>query len=227
MIDSHIPKNLLESFNSFNAQDSYFISFEGIEGAGKTTQINEVKSFLENKGYTVSQFREPGGSNIGEKLRQSILESPEKLHPLTEAHIFCASRSELMAKSVIPLLEKPKNVVILDRFIDSSLAYQGMARGLGMQTILELHQHSPLNVMPHMTFYLDIDLATSMQRQKSRGNNKDYFEKENHDFYKKLIHGYEESAKLFPSRIKRVDASKPPSEVTKELLTLIEGLING
>jgi dTMP kinase len=220
---------LLNQFGPYHeaSEDSFFISFEGIEGAGKTTQINLVKEYFTKAGYTVSQFREPGGTTIGEKLREAILQSEESLSPLTEAHIFCAARSELMNKLVLPKLEQSKNVVILDRFIDSSLAYQGMARGLGMETILELHSHYPLNIQPHLTFYLKIDLKTSMHRQSMRGNNKDYFEKENHDFYQKLIEGYDKSAAVFKNRIKTIDATQELDQVSTQLLTKVKELCGG
>lgn len=222
-------KDSLHNFGPYSSahSSSFLISFEGIEGAGKTTQIEYLTKYLTEKGYEVTKFREPGGTKIGEALRSCILQSQEKLNPLTEAHIFCAARSELISKNVLPILEKENQVVILDRFIDSSLAYQGMARGLGFDTILELHQHFPLNVLPHLTFYLEIDLKTSMDRQSQRGNTKDYFEKENHDFYSKLIQGFEMAVKAFPNRIVRIDACADEKSVASAINKNISELVDG
>lgn len=224
--------NILETkkhFKTYNQShsSSFFLSFEGIEGAGKTTQIELLTKYLSTKGYEVSKFREPGGTVIGESLRNAILHSEQRLDPLTEAHIFCAARAELLAKKVLPLLEKPNQIVILDRFLDSSLAYQGIARGLGIETILELHMHFPLNTVPHKTFYLEIDLETSLHRQGKRGNTKDYFEKETNNFYQQLINGFEEAKKVFSKRICTIDASNDEQSVSKAIIKELGELING
>lgn len=219
----------LQHFSAYSkaAPSSFLISFEGIEGAGKTTQIQMLTQYLESQGHEVTTLREPGGTKIGELLRNAILQSDEKLNPLTEAHIFCAARTELLSKKVLPILEKPKQIVILDRFIDSSLAYQGIARELGFKTILELHQHYPLNTVPHKTFYLEIDIKTSIERQSKRGNSKDYFEKEDNSFYKSLIEGFELASKSFPKRICKIDATKDTESVSKKIIKEIKELING
>ncbi len=201
---------------------SLFISFEGIEGSGKTTQIKSLSDYLENKGYTVTCLREPGGTTFGENLRQAILESDSPLHPISEALLFASSRAQLLSQIIIPKLRDDKNIVILDRYIDSSIAYQGFARGLGMKKIQEIHSSEPLNLYPNLTLYLKIDLETSMQRQDSRGNTKDYFEKENKTFYESLINGYDECHKAFPNRIKLIDASKSQEVVTRSILKVVE-----
>ena len=113
-------------------------------------------------------------------------------------------------------------MVILDRYIDSTLSYQGKARKLGFETILTLHQHDPLNLLPHRTYFLDISLETSMQRQKARGLEKDYFESQKGEFYQNLLDGYRELATLFPQRILKIDAEKKPDDVTKLVLNDLE-----
>lgn len=201
--------------NYKSSHDSHFISFEGIEGSGKSTQIKILKNFLEEKGYQVLLLREPGGSSFGEKLRAAILDSQTPLSPLAEAHLFASSRAQLLFEKILPFLEKEKSIVLLDRYIDSSFAYQGQARGLGIDTIIDIHAHSPLNIMPSKTFYLKIDLETSHKRQAARGNSKDYFEKENKHFYTQLIEGFEKASTLFPERIVTIDASLDEKSVTE------------
>lgn len=198
-------QNLLDKFTTTGAEGSLLISFEGIEGSGKSTQIENVKSYMAKKGKSVFYFREPGGTQFGEKLREAILNSDAPLSPIAEAHLFASARAQLLFQEVIPKLKQPNTVVILDRYIDSSIAYQASARGLGIETILSIHQHGPLNIMPHCTFYLAIDLETSFKRQQARGNKKDYFEKENKEFYQKLIDGYEMAANHFEYRIIKID----------------------
>jgi dTMP kinase len=205
--------------------ESFFLSLEGIEGSGKTTQIKYIETFLKEKGYRVLTLREPGGTTFGEKLREAILMSQTPLHPLAECHLFLASRAQLLKEKVLPFLLNPKSVVILDRYMDSTLAYQGKARGLGIETVLELHRHEPLCLVPHRTYFLDISLETSHERQKLRGQEKDYFESEKNEFYQSLVDGYREMAELFPERILKIDASVNPEQVSTLIKNDLEKLI--
>lgn len=173
----------------------------------------------------VITLREPGGTVFGEKLREAILHSQTALHPLAECHLFLASRAQLLNEKILPFLLEPGSVVILDRYIDSTLAYQGKARGLGYDTILTLHQHDPLNLLPHRTYFLDISLATSMDRQNTRGNKKDYFESQKQEFYQNLLDGYREVAGMFPQRILKIDAEKTPATVTKSIISDLEKIL--
>lgn len=205
--------------------NAMMISFEGIEGSGKSTQIKLLKAYFEDKKYPVLLVREPGGTDFGEKLREAILHSQNEIAPLAEAHLFASSRAQLLTQKILPHLEQKNAVVLIDRYLDSSIAYQAMARGLGLQTILDLHSHAPLNTLPNMTFYLDISLEESMKRQNERGNAKDYFEKENQDFYKKLIEGYELAHKTFPKRVQRIDARKSVEEIQTAIQNAVEQFI--
>lgn len=200
---------------------SLFLSLEGIEGSGKSTQIKEIKSYFEKLNYRVICLREPGGTELGEKIRELILTSTTKITETSELLLFAASRAHLLNTVIIPELSKEKTVVILDRYFDSTIAYQGMARGLGVEAVINTHKLSPLDFMPDLTFYLEIDLKTSFARQDKRGQEKDYFEKETENFYKKLIEGYEKAASLFPQRIQKIDATKSASIVTKEIETIL------
>lgn len=204
---------------------SFFLSLEGIEGSGKSTQIKKIEAFVKEKGYRVITLREPGGTTFGEKLRQAILNSETPLHPLAECHLFLASRAQLLKEQILPYLLSPRSVVILDRYIDSTLAYQGKARKLGYETILTLHQFDPLNLLPHRTYFLDIDLKTSFERQVHRGQTKDYFESEKVEFYENLVQGYRELSELFKERIMKIDATKSMDEVTSLILNDLETFI--
>ena len=222
-----INQSLLNKFTSPNTQDSFFISFEGIEGSGKTTQIKFLYDELTSRGYEVHLFREPGGTTFGEKLRSAILESEEKVFPMAEACLFASSRAQLLDSKILPLLAKPKQIVIVDRYLDSSLAYQGIARGLGFETILNLHQEAPLNTLPHLSIYLRIDLETSMQRQSQRGSSKDYFEKENQRFYQDLIMGYDKASEIFKERFLVIDGKKDLNSIGSEIKASVLKLIGG
>ena len=212
-------KNSIEYLKSFYrtpvTPESFFLSLEGIEGSGKTTQIKHLEKILTDKGYRVLTLREPGGTEFGEKLREAILKSTTPLHPMAECYLFLASRAQLLKEKILPFLLEPKSVVILDRYIDSTMAYQGKARHLGLETVLELHRHDPLNLLPHRTYFLDISFELSQERQSKRGQEKDYFEAEKAEFYANLIDGYKEMANHFPDRILTIDASKTPEEVSQ------------
>lgn len=218
--------NLLAQFRPPSFPGSYFLSFEGIEGAGKSTQIVHLKNELEAQGYRVIVLREPGGTPFGEKLRGAILNTTQKLHPLAEAHLFASSRVQLLNEVILKELSEPRTIIICDRYLDSSLAYQGHARGLGVGVILELHQNFPLHLVPHLTLYLRIDLPTSMARQKMRNAPKDYFEAQGEDFYLKLIEGYDKASELFPERIKRIEANRSFADVSKDITHAVERLLH-
>lgn len=204
---------------------SFFLSLEGIEGSGKSTQIKEIENFVKAKGLRVVTLREPGGTTFGEKLREAILNSSVPLHPLAECHLFLASRAQLLKEQILPFLLVPGSVVILDRYIDSTLAYQGKARKLGFETVLTLHQHDPLNLLPHRTYFLDISLETSMERQKARGNVKDYFESQKAEFYQNLVDGYRDLSEMFSERILKIDAEKSVDQVTKLIIKDLETFV--
>ncbi len=221
-----ITQELLNSFRSPAFPGSFFLSFEGIEGAGKSTQITRVKDFLEEKKFRVLVLREPGGTPFGEKMRQAILETKTEITPLAEAHLFASSRAQLLTEVILKELSEPNTVIICDRYIDSSLVYQGHARGLGVAEVLNLHNVFPLNIVPHITFYLRINVETSEKRQKMRNAPKDYFESKGIEFYKKLVVGYDLMAHYFPKRIIKIDAEKNPEEVTHTLLQTLQVILN-
>ena len=155
----------------------FFVSVEGIEGCGKSTQLNLIENHLKDfKDYKTHLFREPGGTVFGEELRKAMLGSQTKVSPLSEAHLFASSRCQLLTEKVLPLLNTEKNIVLYDRYLHSTIAYQGFGSDLGHKTIYNIHSMYPLNIIPHITFYLEIDIETSLERQELRNNKKDYFE---------------------------------------------------
>jgi dTMP kinase len=222
----NINNDLLQRFRPPAFPGSYFISFEGIEGAGKSTQIKDITKYLENKDFRVLLLREPGGTIFGEKLRKAILDTNTDLHPLAEAHLFASARAQMIHEVILKELAVAGTIIISDRYIDSSLAYQGMARGLGFSTILNIHQYFPLSLVPHLTLYFKIDLKTSMERQKRRNAPKDYFESQDDDFYNKLIEGYDKSLELFPNRVKSINAIATPETITSDVKKFIDQLIH-
>ncbi len=213
-------------FRNPETPGSFFISLEGIEGSGKSTQIKEIEAFVQRKGLRVLTLREPGGTVFGEKLREAILNSSEPLPPLAECHLFLASRAQLLKEKILPFLLQPGSVVILDRYVDSTLAYQGKARRLSYETVLTLHQHDPLNLLPHRTYFLDISLEVSMERQAARGNAKDSFESQKAEFYQNLVDGYRELATIFPERIMKIEAERSASYVSLQIANDLEKFIS-
>lgn len=218
-------ENLTQKFRSPAFPGSYFLSFEGIEGAGKSTQIVKAKEYLEEKGFRVIVLREPGGTAFGEKLRQAILNSHQELHPIAELHLFASSRAQLLHEVTLKELNVPNTVIIYDRYIDSSLAYQGSARKLGFETVLQTHQAFPLTLVPHLTFYLKIPADLSHGRQKIRNAPKDYFEKQGDDFYNALVAGYEKACELFPERILTINGQQDVESVFNEIKQSLDQLI--
>jgi dTMP kinase len=151
-----------------------------------------------------------------------FVHSETPLHPLAECHLFLASRAQLLKEKILPFLLQPKSVVILDRYFDSTLAYQGKARKLGYETVLNLHHYEPLCLVPHRTYFLDIDLETSMKRQELRGQKKDYFESEKNEFYQNLVDGYRELSDIFSERILKINAKVSPEAITEQIRNDLE-----
>ncbi len=198
-----------------------FLSFEGVEGSGKSTQITILEQHFKSLGHQVLLLREPGGTAFGEKLRATILGLDDAIDPLSETFVFLASRAQLLKEKILPFLQQPKAVVLLDRYVDSTLVYQGLAQKRPLEMIWALHQFAPLNTLPHATFFLDIDVETSLARQDSRGQAKDYFESRQREFQEQLVQGYRTIARLYSERIHRIDASQNENTVAASLQNVI------
>jgi dTMP kinase len=197
----------------------FFIAFEGGEGAGKSTQLEAFVDWLEARGDDVITTREPGGTDIGEHIRKVLLEPACKdMDPHAEALLYAADRAQHVAEIIKPALEEGKTVVS-DRFIDSSLAYQGLARGLGLQDIYEISKWAVDNTLPELVVYLKLDAKTGLRRKTSEP---DRIELEKDGFHEKVADAYAELARIFPDRFVVVDAARPPAEVHREIVELFE-----
>jgi dTMP kinase len=186
-----------------------FITFEGLDGSGKSTQAELLRTALAAEGRDVVLTREPGGTELGERIRELILDGGE-IAPWTEATLFAAARAELVERVIAPALERGADVVC-DRYIDSSLAYQGIARGLGVDRVLELNLQATRGLLPDKTILLLIDPVEAAQR----GEETDRIEREGGDFQRRVDAAYRELAELFPRRIVPADATQPPESLSR------------
>jgi len=200
----------------------YFITLEGGEGAGKSTVLKSLQHDLENEGYDVLATREPGGIDIAEKIRQIIL-TPEHtaMDGRTEALLYAAARRQHLVEKIFPALEKGK-VVLCDRFIDSSLAYQGYARGLGMDEVFSINQFAIQNCMPDLTLFFDIIPKKGLERISSNiDRERNRLDLEKIHFHEKVYEAYHMLVKKFPERIKVINADQPLEKVEKDVKSKI------
>jgi len=194
-----------------------FISFEGLDGCGKTTQVELLQAYLEAHGREVVATREPGGTPLGEQLRDIVLRGG-KTTPWAEAVVFAAARAELVTLVIEPALARGA-VVLCDRYIDSSLAYQGVARGLGIEEVLHLNVHPTGGLLPDQTFLLLVDTDLSEQRV---GEDRDRIESEDVEFRRLVDAGYRELAELFPHRIVPIDGTQPRETIARLVRSALE-----
>lgn len=195
------------------------ISFEGLDGCGKSTQINKLKIYIESLGRKVIVLREPGGNSISEKIRDILLDK-KNLNMVyeTELLLYIASRAQLVNEEIIPLLES-EYVVLLDRFIDSTTAYQGYGRGLDIDFIEDLNNFVTCNgkYIPDMTFFIDLDPKVSLNRVHSRGEEINRMEATKFDFFEKIYDGFNIIQSKNPDRIIKIDGSSEPDGVFSSL----------
>ena len=203
--------------------NGYFITFEGVEGAGKTSVLHSLTDKLIRLGYEVMATREPGGIDIAEQIRDIILDRDNvKMEERTEALLYAAARRQHLVEKVLPALEQGK-IVLCDRFIDSSLAYQGHARGLGIDEVYHMNQFAINDLMPNLTLFFDIDPLKGLERiasNKDRERNR--LDLENLDFHKKVYEGYQILTERFPKRIQTIDASGSLEAVASSALKCIK-----
>jgi dTMP kinase len=194
-----------------------FITVEGPEGAGKTTIIDMLASNLAEEGYQVLQTREPGGIEIAEQIRSVILDKKNtKMDPRTEALLYAAARRQHLAEKVKPALDEGY-IILCDRFIDSSLAYQGHARGLGIEEVYSINSFAIEGMMPELTLYFDIEPEAGLERiNQHKGREVNRLDLEKLDFHHKVREGYLKLMELYPERIFKIDASRPLEEVYQQ-----------
>lgn len=201
-----------------------FITFEGIEGSGKTTQVKHVADFLRKKGHDCVITREPGGTPIGEKIRAILLDPASKgMNPLTELLLYTADRVQHVKELLGPSLAAGQTV-LCDRYFDATLVYQGYARGLDIELIEQLHKLLLAGLRPDITFLLDLAPETGLSRAWAQINNgnrtgrESRFEKEALSFHEKVRSGYLTLARKEPGRFRIIDASRDVDDVQKEIL---------
>lgn len=202
---------------------SCFITFEGPEGSGKTTVIEHIKNVL-SETHDIVKTREPGGIPISEKIREVLLDKEHSMDGRTEALLFAASRRQHLVERVIPALDAGK-IVLCDRFIDSSLAYQGIARGIGFDDIMAINKFAIDTYMPDLTIYLKLDPAEGLQRIKDNQRENNRLDEETIDFHKKVVLGYNKLSELYPNRIKVVDAAQTIDKVVSDAANIINNYI--
>ena len=189
-----------------------FITFEGLDGSGKTTQAELLAEAIRGTGRDVVTTREPGGTELGEQVRGLLL-SGNGISPWAEAALFAAARAELVDEVIEPALARGA-VVICDRYLDSSLAYQGVARGLGVERVLALNLPAIHDRLPDRTFLLELDPVAAATRM---GGARDRIEREDDGFREQVAVAYRQLADTFPGRIEAVDGSRPAAEIAKEI----------
>ena len=192
-----------------------FVTFEGIDRSGKTTQASMLCGALAAAAVGV---REPGGTPAGEQIRATLKDTSVALAPETEALLFAAARAELVASVILPSLAAGQ-VVVSDRFLDSSLAYQGGARGLGIEDVRTVNAFATRGLRPDLTFLLELPVAAAA----ARGGETDRFEDEGAALQEAVVEAYEHLLEADPGRWRRLDASRPPEEIHREVLEIVRG----
>ncbi len=195
-----------------------FVSFEGLDGSGKSTQAELLRARLEADGEEVVATREPGGTELGERLRDLVLHGGD-VSPWAEALMYAASRAQHVNEVIRPALERGASVVC-DRYLDSSVAYQGVGRGLGLERVLELNLDAVGGLLPDRTFLLLLDPATAPSRLTG---DHDRLEREGDDFRARVDAGYRDLAARFPERIVTLDGTLPAEELAEEVYGALRG----
>jgi len=211
---------------------SLFITFEGVEGSGKTTQIRRLKRYLTQKGIPCKVTREPGGSPIGEKIRKILLNPDHReMVPLSELLLYEAARSQHVKEVIGPFFKKGR-VILCDRFSDATIAYQGYGRGVDLRLIKKLNRLSTQGIKPDVTFLLDcpsgVGLKRALLRNRSlRGEKEDRFEREKIQFHHRVRRGYLSMAKKEPHRVKVIDTRQGEKRVFQKIQKIVDNLLVG
>lgn len=205
-------------------KNGLFISIEGLDGSGKSTQIHGIKKYFEDKNIELVVFREPGGTAIGEKIRTIVLDPANtEMDDMAEMLLYAASRAQNVAQNILPALEEGK-VVICDRFIDSSIVYQGYGRQLNIDEVYNVNHAAVRHRLPDLTIFLDKKPEASLKRRKET-TTADRIENEKMDFHIRVYKGYMELCKKYPKRIKRFDAEESIETIRKEIAITLDNLL--
>ena len=197
------------------------ITFEGVEGSGKTTQMLRLARWLRRQGHAVEQTREPDGTPLGQGIRRLFERGPD---PLTEMFLFLAARRQHVVERIQPWL-RARRVILSDRYTDATIAYQGYGRGLDPELIRELNLRATGGVLPDLTLLFDLDPAVGFRR--IRGRTLDHFERQALAFHRRVRRGYLEIQRAEPKRVRIVDAARPASVVTAEVQAIVAEALRG
>jgi dTMP kinase len=200
------------------------ITIEGLDGAGKTTLADALVAALADRGVDIELLREPGGVELSERIRTLVKDPALQVDPRAEALLYAAARAQLVAERVAPLLEAGR-WVLLDRFVDSSLAYQGAGRGLGVEAVRAINDFGTRGLRPDRTLLLRVDARTRDQRQAARGEAPDRLEREDGSFFAAIGAAYDALAAAEPERVRVLDASAPPAEVAAAAVRALADLL--
>jgi len=199
----------------------FFITFEGLDGSGKTTQIKLLEEYIKSKGYEVVLTREPGGTDISEQIRTLILDTANtRMAPITEMMLYSAARAQLVAEVIKPAISNGK-VVLCDRFVDSSYVYQGFGRGIDLKIVHDVNKIALNGIEPDITFFFDIDPQNSLKR-RFNATAGDRIESESIEFHTKVYNGYKKLSELYPERIKVIDCMRSIDEIFADLKKWID-----
>lgn len=194
-----------------------FITMEGPDGAGKTTQIDLLRDYLSGKGYDIIVCREPGGTPISEAVRQVILNKDfTEMGNMTELLLYAAARAQLMEEVIRPALLEGK-IVICDRFVESSAVYQGIGRNMGIDLVYQVNQFAIGDTVPDLTIMIDLNAEIGISRKKKQ-TELDRMEREALDFHERVVDGYRQLSQLFPERIYKVDGSRTIEEIHQKIV---------
>jgi dTMP kinase len=202
-----------------------FITIEGIDGAGKTTLAAALQEALQGRGVDVRLLREPGGVEASERVRELVKDPAVRIGARAEALLYAAARAQLVEEAVRPLLDGG-TWVLLDRFVDSSLAYQGAGRGLGVEEIRAINRFATGELEPDRTLLLKIDPALGRARSRARREGLDRLEGESDDFFHRIDRAYRDLAAADPGRIRVIDAGEPSAAVLEAALDALDGLVS-
>lgn len=201
-----------------------FITVEGTDGSGKTTQIGFMNDYFKNAGHEVLLTREPGGTRISEKVRSLILEPDyTEMANITEFLLYSAARAQLVHEVIRPSLEKGM-IVVCDRYVDSSFAYQGYGRGLDLKVLENISDFAIGGLLPDITFFFDLDPETALNRRLA-STLSDRIENERLEFHKKVYSGYASLVDKYPERIKRIDADKSADSIRIEIREILDTML--
>ena len=205
---------------------SVLITFEGVEGSGKTTQMMRLERWLRQQGRKVEHTREPDGTRLGVEVRRLFERPGVQPKPLVEVFLFMAARQQHVTEKIRPWLDRGR-VVLCDRYADATVAYQGYGRGVDPDLIRELNARATSGVMPDLTLLFDLDPAAGLRRNRAKGRRLDRFEREALAFHRKVRRGYLEILRAEPKRVRLIRAAQPPDVVEAEVRTIVEEFFRG